>query len=111
MSRSHGCAASFVGSASVTDCLVTATPSSPLYTSSCRYYCSTNSVPVRDPHPPIFPERPVGDLHPRRRSTTFVLTPFHERDDLPDRPAIEAGRGQVGDALGLVARSPTDGIS
>src|SRR2546425_11947758 len=110
MSRSHGCAASFVGSASVTDCLVTATPPSPLYTSSCRYYCSTNSVPVRDRHPPIFPERPVGDLHPRRRLTTFVLTPVHERDDLLDRAAIEAGGDQVGEALVLFHVSPNDAI-
>ena len=25
-------------------------------------------IPVRDRHPPIFPERPVRDLHPRRRN-------------------------------------------
>src|SRR2546427_10183067 len=110
MSRSHGCAASFVGSASVTDCLVTATPSSPLYTSSCRNYCSTNSVPVRDRHPSVFSQGPVGDLHPRRRLATFVLTTVDERHDLLDRVAIEAGGDQVGEALVLFHVSPNDGI-
>src|SRR2546427_2999935 len=110
MSRSHGCAASFVGSASVTDCLVTATPSSPLYTSSCRTLCSMTPIPVRDRHPPIFPERPVRDLHPRRRLATFVLTTVHERDDLLDRVAIEAGGDQVGEALVLFHVSPNDRI-
>src|SRR2546425_818479 len=110
MSLSHGCAASFVGSASVTDCLVTATPSSPLYTSSCRNLCSMNTVPVRDRHPSVFSQRPVGDLHPRRRLTTFVLATVYERDDLLDRAAIEAGGHQVGQALVLFHVSPNDGI-
>src|SRR3989441_12158127 len=110
MSRSHGCAASFVGSASVTDCLLTATPSSPLYTSSCRTLCSMTPIPVCDRHPPIFPERPVRDLHPRRRLATFVLTTVHERHDLLDCVAIEAGGDQVSEALVLFHVSPNDGI-
>src|SRR2546428_11900957 len=69
-----------------------------------------NAVSVRDRHPPIFPERPVCDLHPRRRLATFVLATVHERDDLLDRAAIEAGSDQVGEALVLFHVSPNDGI-
>src|SRR5881628_166131 len=98
MLRSHGCAASLVDGSKLPNFSTTATPSSPLYTSSCRNYCSTNTVPVRDRHPSVFSQGPVRDLHPRRRLATFVLTTIHQRHDLLDRVAIEAGGHQVGEA-------------